>query len=197
METRRDETSPLIIEEEKSCPHRPSIVATSCYHLNPSWRRPARGRMKATSRQNRLPRGSWERGHFEIVCAQHIHGVGDDVGEVSDGGDVENSRDLPRNLPIHWNVTNASSRTATDAICLVTVEDFCFSQQVFACSIFHISQLFLLDLWASSWHWNVCNRWVLYWVFAKSTSWIRDRISSAFLTFSYKIMTITIFVKND
>ena len=71
----RDETSPLIIEEEKSCPHRPSIVATSCYHLNPSWRRPARGRMKATSRQNRLPRGSWEWGHFEIVCAQHIDGV--------------------------------------------------------------------------------------------------------------------------
>ena len=89
METRRDETSPLIIEEEKSCPHRPSIVATSCYHLNPSWRRPARGRMKATSRQNRLLRGSWEWGHFEIVCAQHIDGVGDDGGEVSDGGDVE------------------------------------------------------------------------------------------------------------
>ena len=155
----------------------------------------AKGRRKATSRQNRPLRGSWEWGHFEIVCAQHIDGVGDGGGEVSDGGDVENSRDLPRNLPIHWNVTNASPRTATDAICLVTVEDFCFSQQVFACSIFHISQLFLLDLWASSWHWNVCNRWVLYWVFDKSTSWICDRISSAFLTFSYKIMTITIFVK--
>ena len=157
----------------------------------------ARGRRKATSRQNRPLRGSWEWGHFEIVCAQHVDGVGDGGGEVNDGGDVENSRDLPRNLPIHWNVTNASPRAATDAICLVTVEDFCLSQQVFACSIFHISQLFLLDLWASSWHWNVCNRWVLYWVFDKSTSWICDRISSAFLTFSCKIMTITIFVKND
>ena len=124
METRRDETSPLIIEEEKSCPHRPSIVATSCYHLNPSWRRPARGRMKAMSRQNRLHRGSWEWGHFEIVCAQHIDGVGDDGGEVSDGGFVENSHALPRNLPIHWNVTNASNRTATGAICLVIVADF-------------------------------------------------------------------------
>ena len=155
----------------------------------------AKGRRKATSRQNRPLRGSWEWGHFEIVCAQHIDGVGDGGGEVSDGGDVENSRDLPRNLPIHWNVTNASSRTATDAICLVTVEDFCFSQQVFACSIFHISQLFLLDLWASSWHWNVCNRWVLYWVFDKSTSWICDRISSAFLNFSCKIMTMAFFVK--
>ena len=124
METRRDETSPLTMEEEKSCPHRPSIVATSSYHLNPSWRRPARGRRKATSRQNRLLRGSWEWGHFEIVCAQHIDGVGDDVGEISDGDDVQNSHDLPRNLPIHWNVTNASNRTATNAICLVIFADF-------------------------------------------------------------------------
>ena len=45
---------------------------------------------------------------------------------MSDGGDVENSRDLPHNLPVHWNVTNASNRTATDAIFLVIVADFCF-----------------------------------------------------------------------
>ena len=145
METRRDETSPLIIEEEKSCPHRPSIVATSCYHLNPSWRRPARGRMKATSRQNRLPRGSWEWGHFEIVCAQHMDGVGDGGGEVSDGGDVENSRDLPRNLPIHWNVTNASSRTATCTICFVFVADFCFHSKYLHVHFFiFLSYIYLL-----------------------------------------------------
>ena len=85
-----------------------------------------RRRRKATSRQNRLLQGSWEWGHFEIVCAQHIDGVGDDGGEVSDGGDVENSHDLPRNLPNHWNMTNASRRTATNTTCFVIVVDFCF-----------------------------------------------------------------------
>ena len=74
---------------------------------------------------------------------------------------------------------------------------FLFSQQVFACSFFHISQLHIsfIDLWASFWHWKYCNRWVFYWVSDNSTSWICDRISSAFLSFSCKIMTMTFFVK--
>ena len=41
-------------------------------------------------------------------------------------GDIEDSHHLPCNLPIHWNVTNASSRTATYTICFVFVADFCF-----------------------------------------------------------------------
>ena len=154
-----------------------------------------RRRRKATSRQNRLLQGSWEWGHFEIVCAQHIDGVGDDGGEVSDGGDVENSHDLPRNLPIHWNTTDAPKRTATDVICLVFVADFCFHSKYLQVRCFHISQLFLLDLWVSSCHRNFCNMWVFYWVSDNSTSWICDRISSAFLSFSCKIMTMTFFVK--
>ena len=34
-------------------------------------------------------------------------------------GDVEDSHHLPCNLPIHWNVTNASSITANIIICLL------------------------------------------------------------------------------
>ena len=81
-----------------------------------------------------------------------MDGVGDGGGEVSDGGDVENSQDLPSNLPVHWNVTNASNRTATDAIGLVIVADFCFHSKYLQVRCFPISQLFLLDLWASSCH---------------------------------------------
>ena len=47
------------------------------------------------------------------------------VGDVGDGGDVEDSHDLPCNLSIHWNVTNAPTRTATNNICLVIVADLC------------------------------------------------------------------------
>ena len=43
----------------------------------------------------------WERVDLEKVGVQHVDCVGDDGGEVSDGGDVENSHDLPRNLPNH------------------------------------------------------------------------------------------------
>ena len=59
----------------------------------------------------------------------------------------------------------------------------------------YFSAISFIDLWASFWHWNYCNRWVFYWVSDNSTSWICDRISSAFLSFSCKIMTMTFFVK--
>ena len=55
----------------------------------------------------------------------------------------------------------------------------------------YFSAISFIDLWASFWHWNYCNRWVFYWVSDNSTSWI----SSAFLSFSCKIMTMTFFVK--
>ena len=46
------------------------------------------------------------------VDGHHVGCVGDDGGDISDGGDVEESQDLPSNLSIHWNVTNATTRTA-------------------------------------------------------------------------------------
>ena len=64
--------------------------------------------------------------YFEKVGAHHVDCDGDDGGDVSDGGDVEDSHDLPCNLSIHWNVTNASTRTALNTICLVIVADFWF-----------------------------------------------------------------------
>ena len=64
--------------------------------------------------------------YFEKVGAHHVDCDGDDGGDVSDGGDVEDSHDLPCKLSIHWNVTNACTRTALNTICLVIVADFCF-----------------------------------------------------------------------
>ena len=91
--------------------------------------------------------------YFEKVGAHHVDCDGDDGGDVSDGGDVEDSHDLPCKLSIHWNVTNACTRTALNTICLVIVADFWFYFiQVFAYSNFLISQLFLLESWASSSH---------------------------------------------
>ena len=58
------------------------------------------------------------------VGAHHVDG--DDGGDVSDGGGVEDSHDLPCKLSIHWNVTDASKRTALNTICLVIVADFWF-----------------------------------------------------------------------
>ena len=40
------------------------------------------------------------------VGAHHVDG--DDGGDVSDGGGVEDSYNLPCKLSIHWNVTDAS-----------------------------------------------------------------------------------------
>ena len=83
--------------------------------------------------------------YFEKVGAHHVDCDGDD------GGDVEESNDLPCKLSIHWNVTNTSSRTASNTICLVIVADFWVHFiQVFAYSNFLISQLFILESWASS-----------------------------------------------
>ena len=54
VETMRDETSMLIIaEKEKSWPHRPSIIATSCYHLNPSWRWPSQPKEEGRPRRDK------------------------------------------------------------------------------------------------------------------------------------------------
>ena len=54
VETMRDETSMLIIaEKEKSWPHRPSIIATSCYHLSPSWRRPSQQEEEGRPRRDK------------------------------------------------------------------------------------------------------------------------------------------------
>ena len=69
--------------------------------------------------------------YFEKVGAHHVDCDGDDGGDVSDGGDVEDSHDLPCKLSIHWNVTNACTRTALNTICLVIVADFCFYYKYF------------------------------------------------------------------
>ena len=60
--------------------------------------------------------------YFEKVGAHHVDG--DDGGDVSDGGGVEDSYNLPCKLSIHWNMTNASTTTALNTICLVIVADF-------------------------------------------------------------------------
>ena len=64
--------------------------------------------------------------YFEKVGAHHVDCDGDDGVDVSDGGDVEDSQDLPWNPPIHRSVTSASTRTARKTICLVIVADFFF-----------------------------------------------------------------------
>ena len=86
------------------------------------------------------------------IGAYYVGCVGDDCGDVSDGGDVEDSHDIPCNLSIHWNVTNACTRTALNTICLVIVADFWFYFKYLRIRFFHISQLYLLDSWASSSH---------------------------------------------
>ena len=62
--------------------------------------------------------------YFEKVGAHHVDCDGDDGSDVSDGGDVEANHHLPCNLPIHWNLTNASTRTALNTRCLVMHADF-------------------------------------------------------------------------
>ena len=63
--------------------------------------------------------------HKELwKIANYVGCVVDDDSDVSDGGDVEESHDLPCNLSIHWNVTNTSRRTASNSVCLVIVADF-------------------------------------------------------------------------
>ena len=53
VETMRDETSLLIIEKEISWPHCPSLIATSCYHLYPSWRRPCQPEEEGRPRRDK------------------------------------------------------------------------------------------------------------------------------------------------
>ena len=62
--------------------------------------------------------------YFEKVGKHCVGCVVDDDSDVSDGGDVEESHDLPCNLSIHWNMTNTSRRTASNSVCLVIVPDF-------------------------------------------------------------------------
>ena len=83
--------------------------------------------------------------YFKKVGAHHVDCDGDDGGDVSDGGDVEDSHDLPCKLSIHWNVTNACTRTALNTICLVIVVDFWFYFKYLRIRFFHISLLYLLD----------------------------------------------------
>ena len=79
--------------------------------------------------------------YFEKVGAHHVDCDGDDGGDVSDGGDVEDNHDLPCKLSIHWNVTNACTRTALNTICLVIVADFWFYFKYLRILFSHISQL--------------------------------------------------------
>ena len=58
----------------------------------------------------------------------HVGCVGEDGCDVSDGGDAEN--DLPCNLSIHWNMTNASTRIALNTICLVIVARYCLTTSI-------------------------------------------------------------------
>ena len=115
----------------------------SCNHLKSSWGRPSQ-----PEKEGRACRG--ERNIVGIlkikllrkkVDGHHVGCVGDDGGDISDGGDVEDSHDLPCKLSIHWNVTNACSRTALNTICLVIVADFWFYFKYLRILYFHISQL--------------------------------------------------------
>ena len=74
VETMRDETSMLIIaEKEKSWPHRPSIIATSCYHLNPSWRRPSQPKEEGRPRRDKTDFfGDPENG---VTLKQFVHSI--------------------------------------------------------------------------------------------------------------------------
>ena len=65
--------------------------------------------------------------YFEKIGAHHVDCDGDDGGDIGDGGNVEDSHGLPFKLSIHWNVTNACTRTALNTICLVIVADFWFN----------------------------------------------------------------------
>ena len=151
----------------------------------------AKGRRKATSRQNRPLRGSWEWGHFEIVCAQHIDGVATVV--------VKSAMVVMLKTAVTYFVT--CQFTETRRMHLQELPPMPFVLLLLRISVFHskylhvrssyFSAISFIDLWASFWHWNYCNRWVFYWVSDNSTSWI----SSAFLSFSCKIITMTFFVK--
>ena len=88
--------------------------------------------------------------YFEKVGAHHVNCDGDDGGDVSDSGGVEDSHDLPCNLSIHWNLTKPSTKIAFNTICVVIVADFWFYYKYLRIQFFHISQLYLLDSWASS-----------------------------------------------
>ena len=90
--------------------------------------------------------------YFEKVGAHHVDCDGDDAVDVSVGGGVEDSQDLPWKLSIHWNETNACTRTALNTICLVIVADFWLYFKYLRIRFFHISQLYCLDSWASSSH---------------------------------------------
>ena len=74
VETMRDETSILIIaEKEKSWPHRPSIIATSCYHLYPSWSRPSQPEEEGRPRRDKTDFfGDPENG---VTLKQFVHSI--------------------------------------------------------------------------------------------------------------------------
>ena len=91
---------------------------------------------------------------------------------------------LPRNLQIHWNVTNATTRTATNSICLVIVADFCVCLNKYL----HIQFFIFLSyfFWIHGHPPHIRN---IAWCecptdYHNSTNWICAGISFVFLSFS-------------
>ena len=104
----------------------------SCNHLKSSWGRPSQPKKEGRACRLSIVEAketswqSWRLNYFAKVGAYYVGCVGDEVGDISDTGGVEDSHDLPCNLSFHWNATNASTRTALNTICLVIVADFWF-----------------------------------------------------------------------
>ena len=149
VETMRDESSLMIIEEEveamdgngRKGKNVVKVVQLFLRWVAVTWnplgedhlsQRKKAGRVEAkeTSRE------SWGLNYFEKFGAHHVGCVG---GDVNDGGDVEENHDLPCNLSIDWNATNSSTRTATNNILSCYYCGFLFFSTSFTCSGFRIS----------------------------------------------------------
>ena len=78
----------------------------------------------------------WGRDYFEKVAVQHVDCFGDDSGDVSDGGDVEESHDLPCNL---LNSMKSSEELPPATFVLIMTRISVFNSSICINWIFHIS----------------------------------------------------------
>ena len=133
--------------------------------------------------------GSWRLNHFEKAGAHHVGCVGDNGGDVSDGCAVEDSHDLPCNLPIHWNTWRRNLQELPPTLHLYLscyCCGFLFCKHSICIFGFNISQLFLLHSYPPQIidiSRAICEH-VSIWL---STSWICVRISFVFPRFFYNI----------
>ena len=188
VETMRDESSLMIIEEEveamdgngRKGKNVVKVVQLFLRWVAVTWnplgedhlsQRKKAGRVEAkeTSRE------SWGLNYFEKFGAHHVGCVG---GDVNDGGDVEENHDLPCNLSIDWNATNSSTRTATNNILSCYYCGFLF----FSTSIYMLRFPYFFWIHGHPAH----TMWVFYWVSDNSRSWICVKISNVFLRYSCK-----------